>query len=72
MVEREFMETVDIVEEGGNIVGKVGGSLGVITGGVILGGRGGTNSKGIFHRSVGINYVVQRFVGSMVGGGNTL
>ena len=64
------METVDTAEEGGTIVIKVGGKLCVATGGVTLGRRGGTKSKGGVHGRGGINGVVQRSVGLMAEGGN--
>ena len=45
---------------------KVGGSFCITTGEVILGGIGGTKSKGIVHRRGGLNDAVQRFVVYMV------
>ena len=70
MVDREFFETVDTMEEGGTVVGKSGGRFCVATGGVTLGRRGGKKSKGGFHRRIGINNVLQRSAGLMVAGGN--
>ena len=39
MVEREFTETGDTVEEGGILVSKIGGRFCAATGEVTLGGR---------------------------------
>ena len=70
MVDREFVETVNTAEEVGIIVSKVGVRFCVYTGGVTLVRRGGTKSKGGFHRRIGINNVLQRSAGLMVAGGN--
>ena len=45
MGDMEFTETVDTTEEGDTLVIKLGGRFCVATGGVTLGGRGGTKSK---------------------------
>ena len=42
MVEREFAETVDTVEEDGIVESKIVGRFCVAIGGVTFGGRGGT------------------------------
>ena len=64
------METVDATEEGGTIVSKVGGRLGVVTGVVALGGIVETKSNRGVHRRGGIINVAHESVGSMVAGGN--
>ena len=46
MVEREFAETGHTVEEGGTVESEIGGRFCVTTGGVTLGVRVGTKSKG--------------------------
>ena len=71
MVEREFMEKVDTVEECGAIVSKVGGRFCVATGRVTLGGRGRKKSKGEVHIRVVLKNVVQRSFGLIVAGGST-
>ena len=71
VVERDFTETVDTAEEGGTVVSKIGGRFCAVTGGVTLGGRGGTKSKVGFHVMGGRNNTVHSFVGLMVLGGNT-
>ena len=70
MVEREFIEKVDIAEEGSTIVSKIGERFCAATGRVSLRGRGGTKSKSGFHGMGGCNDVAHRSVGSMVVGGN--
>ena len=70
MVYRDFTEILDTAEEGGTVVSKVGGRFCVATGGETLGGRGVTKSKEGFHRSGGINDMVQRSVLLMAAGGN--
>ena len=62
MVEREFKETVNTVEEGGAVVSKIGGRFFAATRGVALGGRGGTKSKAVFHGMGGPNYVAHRSI----------
>ena len=52
------METVNTKEEGGTIVIKLVGRFCFSTGGVTLGVRVGTKSKGGFHRRGGINNVI--------------
>ena len=71
MVEREFTETVDTIEECGNVVSKVGGGFYVATGGVTLQGIRGMKSKGGVHVRGGINDVLQRSVGLTLVGENT-
>ena len=71
MVEREFTETVTTPDEGGTKVSKLFGRFCVASGGVTLGGRVGTKSKGGGHRRCLINNVVQRSVGLMVAVENT-
>ena len=71
MLEREFTESVNTTEEGGTIMNKTGGNFCAATGGVNLGGRGGTKSKSGLHGMGGRNDVVHRSVSYMVGKGNT-
>ena len=71
MVDREFTETVDNVEEGCNIVSEIGGMFCTATAGLTLGGIGGTKSKAGFHGMGERNDVAHRSVGLMVVGGNT-
>ena len=70
MVYIELTDTVNTAEEGGTVVSKVDGRFCVATGGVTLGGRGGTKSKGGFDRRSGLNYVVQRSIKLMAAGVN--
>ena len=42
-MEREFTETVDTAEEVGTVVSTRGGRFCAVTGGITLGGRGGTD-----------------------------
>ena len=71
VVEREFMLTVNNMEEGGTVVSKIGGRFCAATGEVTLGGREGTNSKAGFHGMGGHNDLIHRSVGLMVVVGNT-
>ena len=70
MLEREFTETVDTVEEGGTIVSKVCVRFCVANGEAILKGIGGTKSRWGVQGKGGINDLVQRSVGLMAAGGN--
>ena len=65
------METVDTVEEVSTVVSKIDGRFCVATGGVTLGGRGGTNSKSGFHGMGGCNNISHRSAELMVVRGNT-
>ena len=71
MVDREFKETFESVEDGGTVVSKIGGRFCAATGGVTLGGRVGRKSKTGFHGMGRRNDVAHRSVGLMVVGGNT-
>ena len=71
MVEREFAETFDTVEEDGIVESKIGGGFCVAVGGVTFGGRVGTNSKGGVHRMGRRNNVEHRPVRLIVAGVNT-
>ena len=60
MVEREFAETFDTVEEDGIVESKIGGGFCVAVGGVTFGGRVGTKSKGGYTEWVG---TTMRYIG---------